>query len=163
MRTHLIAIAALVGGTLTLNAQTPQNPTPQQPPQQQQPRPEPRTGDTTQRAGQAGSTQTVTLTGCLKKEADVAGLTPNPAERVGITDDYILTETKMAQSSKVSGLAVGSMYEVEGLAESELQKHVNHQVELTGTIQGTATATDQTPGFRATSLKMVSATCPMAQ
>ncbi len=164
MRTHFIAIAALVGaGTFSLNAQTPQTPTPQTPQQQQQRPAEPRTGDATQRAGQAGNMQTVTLTGCLKKEADVAGLTPNPAERVGVTDDYILTEAKMAQDSKVSGLAVGSMYELEGITEAELQKHINHQVEVTGTIQGTATASDRTPGFKATGLKMVSASCPAAK
>src|SRR5688572_30849320 len=91
MRTRLMMTAALVmTGALTLSAQTPQRPP--DPPQ----RPiTPPAGDTTQRAT-AQADQIVTVTGCLKHEKDVAGLTPNPAERVGVTNDYILTEVKMA-------------------------------------------------------------------
>jgi hypothetical protein len=149
MRNGLFTIAALVcASTLTITAQ--QTAPPQQPP---------RTGDTTQRA-QAASDQTVTITGCLKNEKDVPGLTPNPAERVGVTNDFIVTAVKMAPSSKVSGLALASMYEVEGIKEDELQKHLNHQVELTGRIASAATPDDRTPNFQATSLKMVAATCP---
>jgi hypothetical protein len=153
-RTFLTAAGLLMAGALTLNAQAPQTPpTPQQP----QPRPtEPQTRPAP--AAQAGD-QVVTIAGCLKAEKDVPGLTPNPAERAGVTEDYILTEVKMAASSKVSGLALSGMYEVEGIDESELKKHLNHQVELTGKIAGAATASDKTPNFAATSLKMVAATC----
>lgn len=156
-RTFVTAAGLLIAGALTLNAQAPQTPapTPQQPPQT---RPAP--ADPTRGAAQAAADQVVTITGCLKQEKDVPGLTPNPAERVGVTEDYILTEVKMAASSKVSGLALSGMYEVEGIDESELKKHLNHQVELTGKIAGAATATDKTPNFAATALKMVAATCP---
>ena len=158
MRTRLMMTAALVlTGALTLSAQTPQRP-----PDPQQRPVTPPAGDTTQRAT-AQADQPVTITGCLKQEKDVAGLTPNPAERVGVTNDYILTEVKIAASSKVSGLALANMYEVEGLAEAELQKHLNHQVEVTGQIAGKPTSDDRTPNFKATSLKMVAATCPAAQ
>jgi len=59
---------------------------------------------------------------------------------------------------------VASTYEIEGISEVELKKHLNHEVELTGRIvQPTATATDSTPDFQATALKMISATCPAAQ
>lgn len=162
MRTRLIAIAALVGASaLTIGAQTPQ-PQEQRPPQQRPvtPTTPPTTGDTTQRAA---ANQVITIAGCLKQERDVPGRKPNVAERAGITEDYILTNVKMAQSSAVSGIGVGSMYEIEGLAEAELQKHLNHQVEITGRItQATTagTAADEVPDFQATSLKMVSATCP---
>lgn len=143
MRSGFLTIAALVSASaLTITAQQPQ------------------AGDTTQRTTAAAADQAITITGCLKAEKDVPGLRPNPAERLGITDDYILTDVKMAQSSKVSGLALASKYEVEGIAEAELQKHLNHQVEVTGRIAGTPTADDRTPNFTATSLKMVSATCP---
>jgi hypothetical protein len=163
-RTFVTAAGLLIAGALTLNAQTPQTPSPT--PQQPQPRPtEPQTrpttpADPTQRAAGQASDQVVTITGCLKQEKDVPGLTPNPAERAGVTEDYILTEVKMAASSKVSGLALSGMYEVEGIDESELKKHLNHQVEVTGKIAGAATASDKTPNFAATSLKMVAATCP---
>jgi len=157
MRTRSMMTAALVmTGALTLSAQAPQRPPNPQPPVT------PPAGETTQQ-DTAQPAQIVTVTGCLKHEKDVAGLTPNPAERVGVTEDYILTEVKMAPSSRVSGLALASMYEVEGIAEAELQKHLNHQVEVTGQISGTPTSDDRTPNFRATSLKMVATTCPAAQ
>jgi hypothetical protein len=162
MRTRILMMAALVSAsTLALNAQAPQQP-PSQPPTQP---PAVRTGDTTQRtAAQPATDQVITITGCLKEEKDVAGLTPNPAERVGVTEDYILTDVKMAQSSPVSGIGIAARYEIEGIAEAELKKHLNHQVELTGRItQPTATDDDKTPDFQATSLKMVSASCPAAK
>ncbi|HET9704921.1 MAG TPA: hypothetical protein VFP85_12850 [Vicinamibacterales bacterium] len=160
-RTFLTAAGLLMAGALTLNAQAPQTPpTPQQQPQPRPTEPQTRPADPTRGAAQAAADQVVTITGCLKQEKDVPGLTPNPAERAGVTEDYILTEVKMAASSKVSGLALSGMYEVEGIDESELKKHLNHQVEVTGKIAGAATASDKTPNFSATSLKMVAATCP---
>ena len=158
MRTRLMTIAALVSASaLTISAQTPQAPPPQQPP------PAPGTADTTQRTA-AAEPQVITVRGCLKEEKDVPGLTPNPAERVGITEDYVLTMVKMASNSKVSGIGLASKYEIEGIAEDELKKHLNHEVELTGTItQPGTTDTDPTPDFRATAIKMVAATCPAAQ
>ena len=164
MRTRFIAIAALVtAGTLTLSAQSPNPQAPPSPnpqtsrPTDQQPRP----GDATQRAGAAAG-QTITISGCLKAEKDVPGLKPNVAERAGVTEDYILTTVKMSPSSTTSGMGLATMYEIEGIGEDELKKHLNHQVELTGRITDTKTATatsDDVPDFQATSLKMVSATC----
>lgn len=171
MRNGLFTIAALVcASALTINAQ-------QTPPQQP-----PKPGDTTQRTP-AAADQTLTVTGCLKAEKDVPGRQPNAAERAGVTEDYILTAVKMAPGSKTSGIGLATMYEIEGIAEAELQKHLNHQVEITGTLapgaqgnRGTAPATNpgaerregtpqsttnaDLPEFRATSLKMVAATCP---
>ena len=160
MRTHSMMIAALVAaGALTLNAQTP---TPQNPPQT--PAPQPRTGDTTQRTATPTADQAITISGCLKAEKDVPALKPNVAERAGVTEDYILTGVKMAQGSAVSGIGVAANYEIEGISEAELKKHLNHHVELTGVItQATPSGDDKTPDFKATSLKMVSASCPAAQ
>ena len=159
MRTRLMTIAALVGASaLTISAQTPQTPPPQQQP------PAPGTADTTQRTAAAADPQVITIRGCLKDEKDVAGLKPNPIERAGITEDYVLTMVKMASNSPVSGIGLASKYEVEGIAEAELKKHVGHEVELTGSItQPGTTDTDPTPDFKATSLKMVAGTCPAAQ
>ena len=205
MRTHLIAIAALVGGTLTVNAQNPQRP---DTPQQQQPRPTDTrpTGDTTQRAGQAQNNQTVTVTGCLQAASDVAGRRGMGAGTAAGTGtgtatgttagtgagaaigtrtgagmsargsaDYVLTNVKMAQGSATSGLGLAPSYQISGIADAELQKHVNHQVEITGTLsrgdaqgnRGAAAATGSAaaanadwPNLMGTTLKMVSATCP---
>ncbi len=154
MRKSFLTIAALVGAsTLTINAQTPQT----------QPPPRPAPADTAAAAA-ATDQQVLTIRGCLKEEKDVPGLKPNVAERAGITEDYVLTNAKMAPNSSVSGVGVAPTYEVEGIAEAELKKHINHEVELTGTItQATATAADATPDFKATSIKMIAATCPAAQ
>jgi hypothetical protein len=159
MRTQFMTIAALVGASaLTISAQTPQTPPPPQQP------PATATADTTQRTAPAADPQVITVRGCLKEEKDVPGLTPNPAERVGITEDYVLTMVKMASNSKVSGIGLAAKYEIEGIAEDELKKHLNHEVELTGTItQPGTTDTDATPDFRATAIKMVAATCQAAQ
>ena len=171
MRTRFLAVAALVGASaLTINAQQPPQP--------------PRTGDTTQRTAAAAADQAITVTGCLKAEKDVPGRRPNAAERAGVTEDYILTSVKMAPGSTTSGIGLAAMYEIEGIAEAELKKHLNHQVEITGTLttgtamgtRGTAPATNpgaekregtpqsttnaDLPELRASSLKMVSATCP---
>jgi hypothetical protein len=158
-----------MAGALTINAQTPQRPPdPQQPPERQQ---------DTQRSATANA-QVVTVTGCLKAEKDVPGRRPNAAERVGVTDDYILTNVKMSQGSPASGMGLAAMYEIEGIAEAELQKHLNHQVEIVGSLtpgnaQGTrgaaaatgsaASANADLPQLQGTSLKMVSATCAAAQ
>lgn len=126
MRTHMIAIAALVSaGALTINAQTP---TTQQPQQQTGQR-----GGDQQRAGSGGD-QTVTITGCLREEKDVPGRTPNVAERAGMGADYILTNVKMGQGSSTSGIGLAQMYEVDGLPDAELKKHINHQVEVVGKL-----------------------------
>ena len=175
MRTRSMMIAALVAaGALSLNAQSPERP-PQQPPQQR-PTEQP-AGDTTQRAG-AATAQVITVTGCLKEEKDVPGRRPNVAERAGITEDYVLTNVKMAQSSTTSGIGLASTYEIEGIAEVELKKHLNHQVEITGTLsrgdqmgnRGAAAAAGSAaadnadlPDIFATSIKMISAACPVTQ
>ena len=177
MRTRVFSIAALVcAGALSMNAQQP--PDQQRPPQQ---RPT-ITGDTTARTTQPANNQTVTVTGCLKAEKDVPGR--RPATDRAATEDFVLTSVAMAPSSQTSGLGLTSTLDVKGLAASELQKHVNHQVEITGTLtqgsmqgnRGTApaanpgaekregtpqsTANADIPNIQATSIKMLSATCP---
>jgi len=149
-----VAIGILSAASVTLGAQSPQSaPTPQPPDNRQ-----PTITQTPTRAQPANPT--MTISGCLLKEKDATGVKPNVAERAGVTEDYILTEVKMSPSSSVSGIAVSTRYEIEGIAEAELQKHLNHQVELTGQItQAEAGTSDATPDFRATSLKMLAATC----
>jgi hypothetical protein len=41
-----------------------------------------------------------TLTGCVYQEKDVPGRAPNPAERIGILEDYILAEITPAEAAK---------------------------------------------------------------
>ena len=56
------------------------------------------------------------------------------SQSAGVTEDYILIDVKMAPSSTVSGIASAPRYEIEGIGEADLKKHLNHQVEFTGTI-----------------------------
>jgi hypothetical protein len=170
-RLMTFAIATVATASVTLGAQAPQTtptpqpaakapqaaPTPQQPPDN----PQPTAMQTPNRAQPANPS--ITIAGCLQEEKSVPGLKPNPVERAGVTEDYVLTNVKISPSSSVSGIGVSSKYEIEGIAEAELKKHLNHQVEVTGQILQPAEASDTTPDFRATSIKMLAATCTAAQ
>lgn len=157
-RIATVAIGLLAAASLTLNAQAPQaTPTPQTPD-----KPQPTITQTPTRATPANPS--VTITGCLQEEKEVPGLKPNVAERAGVTNDFVVTNVKISPSSSVSGIGVSTKYEVEGIAEAELKKHLNHQVELVGQIvQAESASKDDAPDFRATSMKMLAATCTAAQ
>ena len=123
---------------------------------------------TAQSQPEAQATDTIKVTGCLKNEKDVAGLKPNVVERAGIAEDYILTEVKLPADSKTSAIGLATMYEIEGIAESELKAHLNHQIEVTGKLSKVETGAAATtasnrgdvPDFHATSFRMLAATCP---
>jgi hypothetical protein len=156
-RLMTLAMATVATASVTLGAQAPQTtPTPQAPDNRQ-----PTITQTPNRAQPANPS--ITISGCLQEEKNVAGLKPNVAERAGVTEDYILTNVKISPSSTVSGIGVSSKYEIEGIAEAELKKHLNHQVEVTGQILQPAEPSDATPDFRATAIKMLAATCTAAQ
>ena len=163
----LMAASFAMATAITVSAQTP---SPSQPPSQpgapptaQPPRP------TTPPPAQAkpATDQAITITGCLKEEKDVPGRKPNVAEKAGVSEDYILTDVKAAAGSNVSALGLGTMYEIEGVDNSELKKHVNHQIEVAGKIRASVTGGVSTdnglPQFTATSIKMLAATCPAAK
>ena len=159
MSTRLLTVAIAAAASMTVYAQAPQSaPTPQSPD-----RPSPTATQVPNRATPASAP--ITISGCLKEEKDVPALKPSAVERAGITNDYVLTDVKMSPSSSVSGIGISTKYEIEGIAEAELKKHLNHQVELTGQIVQAATGApaDDAPDFKATSLKMLSATCGAAQ
>jgi len=155
----------LTTASVTLGAQAPQTtPTPQPPDN-----PQPTITQTPTRAMPANPS--ITISGCLKEEKDVPALKPSPVERAGLTEDYVLTDVKISPGSSVSGIGVSSKYEIEGIAEAELKKHLNHQVEITGTVQNssasatgagagaTAGAAAAEPMLKVDSVKMVSAMC----
>lgn len=153
MTSAVVLAGALCAGFATVSAQTPMPPpiSLSTPATSQAP------------AGQATMPAALSIVGCLKDEKDVPGLKPSVVERAGITEDYILVEVKAAPGSAVSGLALGAMYEIEGIAEAELKKHLGHQVEITGRIDTTDSGDrdrKDVPDFNATSLKMIAATCP---
>jgi hypothetical protein len=128
-----------------------------------------------------------TLTGCVYQEKDVPGRAPNPAERVGILEDYILAEISPAEAAKPSGTTGStapttySMYKLEKAADSQLKALVGKRVEVTGKIDaeakdstGQPSASVQTnktdkiighdrielPEFEVSSIRAVGGTCP---
>lgn len=84
---------------------SPQPPTPQTPPTTAAPQQDTRQMPSGLR-GMDG--QTVTVTGCLMQEKNVAGQTPNPTERAGIAPDYILTNVQMRSASPGAAGAPGT-------------------------------------------------------
>jgi hypothetical protein len=135
----------------------------------------------------AQSTST-TLVGCVYQEKDVPGRAPNPAERIGIMEDYILAEISPAEAAKPTGTSgtgsvptTYSMYKLEKAADTELKAMVGKRVEVVGKIDakagdlaGQAPASAQTnktdkvighdridlPEFEVASIKAVAGTCP---
>jgi len=141
-------------------------------------------------AAQAAQTQAAqtTITGCVYEEKDVPGRAPNPAERVGLLEDYILAEISPAEAARPTGTTGAanrpttySMYKLEKAADSELKDMVGKRVEVTGRIDADAddaagqppdsSRTNRTdrvighdrldlPEFEVSSIREVSGTCP---
>jgi hypothetical protein len=178
-RLWMSGVAAVFAMSMaSVGAQTPQNP-----PQQTQPP----TQNPTQ---QSSATQeaTTTLTGCVYKEADIPGRTPNVAERAGVMEDYILVTAAAsagtAGATGTSGTAgttpaatAGKAYKLEHAADEKLSTVVGKRVEVTGRVDKGGSATAGTTGakpdtnpmspdqielpeFEVTSIKEVEGTCP---
>ena len=158
---QLILTAALAAAATTAVAA-------QQPQQPQQPAP-------SAPAAAATVRPTMTLTGCLYREAQIPGRTPDPAERVGILEDYILTNATTPGGAP----ATGTMYKVERIDDERLKSLVGKRVEVTGRVdpegrdlarpQGTAGGVTpdrglsqdkiSLPEIEATAIKEVAGTC----
>ena len=92
MNRNAFAAAVLaLGFSTALAAQNPPPP-PTQPPAQPP--------STSQQA--MAPAQSVTVEGCLVKEKDVPGRTPNPAEKAGVMQDFILTSARVKSGSGAS-------------------------------------------------------------
>jgi hypothetical protein len=78
----------------------------------------------------------VTVEGCLVREDQLPGGKLNIVEKAGITEDYVLTNTKIVKGAAPapSGGATTRtvMYEVEGIAEGQLQSLLNQRVQIDG-------------------------------
>jgi hypothetical protein len=189
LKKHLIAgTLAMACATGILAAQAPSSPAAQQPPAGGAAPTAPASPVAAPvqapASTQAGST---TLTGCLYRENQIPGRTPNVAERAGVLEDYILADASSAspQAARPGATAgatgtsgstpsAGNMYKVESIADDQLKTLVGKRVEVMGRIDpqgGTAAggptrdkspSPDQVnlPEFEATSIKEVAGTCP---
>jgi len=176
--------------TATLSAAQAQTPTqdPSPPPRQTQPPVrEPSTGSAPQTPGGATTVAqtTATLVGCLYRESQVPGRTPNVVEQAGVLEDYILADAATPAPTRpgtppeavgTSGTvpSTGNMYKVENIPDERLKALVGKRVEVSGRIDpeaaglGGASTRDRGPGpdevnlpeFEAASIRELSGTCP---
>lgn len=103
----------------------------------------------------AASQPSTTLTGCVYREQDVPGRSPNVAERAGVLEDYILAEVTPSQAQSTPSTATpgtagtsgtvksGAMYKLELVDDEKLRALVGKRVEVTGRID--AEPGDKTP------------------
>ena len=81
-----------------------------------------------------------TVEGCLRREADVPTRKPNIAERAGIAEDYLLTDSRIVKGSGPEGIEKGgsynkaAMFDVTGLSMDQLKSNLNKRVQIDGTI-----------------------------
>jgi hypothetical protein len=122
----------------------------------------------------ATSAGPVTVEGCLMREADVPGRKANVAEKVGVGEDYILTNTKMVKGTAPAGAPAstggavgtsgtgGEMYDINGIDDGTLTKHINRRVQVDGTFESLDRGTkgDALIEIRATGIRPVSGDCP---
>jgi hypothetical protein len=150
-------LAGALGLTVTVAAQNPPAQPPRTPTTQDQPR--------TQAQG-----ATVTVEGCVMREADVPGRKPNVAERAGITEDYILTNAKMIKGAAPGGTTAtrSVMFEIEGIDDARLKQNVGRRVQLDGAFENLdrsraapepGTPNDDLVELRATSIRQVAGDC----
>jgi hypothetical protein len=136
MKTTIITTA---GATICLCAALAAAPNQQSTTPAQTPPPQPQTQAPgtaqTQRVTPA-PTAAMTLTGCLYRERDVPGRSPNIVEKAGVLEDYIVADARLTgQAAPAPGAAAGTsgrMYKVEGIPDERLKALVGKRVEITG-------------------------------
>ena len=165
MKTRLIVATIMAGSVAAAAAQDPPS------------RPD-------QKAGQA-QTRTVTVTGCLQM-ATMTGEAAQAQQAPGSSAQYILAQAKVTSdpnaptgtSGTTGSLTSADKFRLIAEKQAEMKAHLNHRVEITGTLQprsergqakgeGTAqkpSAEADLPTLRVTGFKHIDATCgPDAQ
>jgi len=133
------AAAVMALSIASLGAQTPQSQPPQTPP--------PAPPQTQQPATGPQNMVTTTLQGCVYKEADIPGRTPNVAEKAGVLEDYILVTSARSATAGTAGTtppsptagAAGAStankaFKLEKIADERLKAVVGKRVEVTGRV-----------------------------
>ena len=123
--------------------------------------------------GQATSVSgPVTVEGCLMREEDVPGRKPNLAEKLGVGNDYILAFTKIVKGTRpaaaartgetaaTSGMS-GAMYDINGIDEETLKRHLNQRVAIDGAFDNVDAAmkSDALIEIRATAIRLAKGDC----
>lgn len=161
---------ALAGAAASAQQTTPQQPPPT-PPQQQE----------------MAQAETRTVEGCVYREEDIPGRSPNIAERAGILEDYILVASADATAQGAVGTtgtagapgaaaAAPKMFKLEHEDGDKLRALVGKRVRVTGKVDiepGDVTATGQPapnrspgpdqielPEFEVTTITETTGECP---
>ncbi len=118
----------------------------------------------------------VSVTGCVMPLAG-PGMTasqPSSTAQAAVSQQFMLSNIAMptpSSSDSMKAWSPASSYILQSEGSVDLSKHLNHKVQITGTVDAagspdsssaTAGQASGTPAqtFHVTSLKMVSATCP---
>jgi hypothetical protein len=161
----LTSAAAFICASAMTSAQIPAaGAAPQLPPASPSKPPTPQSS-TTDRAAERSQ---MTVTGCLMREQEMPGHTPNNADRAGRLEDYILTAMAPASADAgkpnaatsgavgTSGTSAqattnsGPMYKIKGISDMQLKSLAGKRVEVVGLLNadvkdGPATDAAKTP------------------
>jgi len=113
-------------------------------------------------ASSTAGPQTITVTGCVTPDTMASPGTSSPR--------FVLSSIEPQGSTRSRSTVTG--YTLTPAADVNLGMHLNHKVQITGTVDTAATSSPTSaqpsspntssamPAFRVTSVKMVSSTCP---
>jgi hypothetical protein len=113
----------------------------------------------------AQAAKTVTVSGCVQPNTPAASPGGAPAAGAAAAPKFMLSmkPTTAPGGAPAAGAvgtagAAGSRYQLVG-DDKTISPHLNHQVEITGTLQGAPASAGSAPTLKVESLKMISSTC----
>jgi hypothetical protein len=128
---------------------------------------------------QTPAASAVTVEGCLVKEQDVPGRKPDVAEKAGVMQDFVLTDTKIVKGSAPAGSAAdpksataptgtsgtSTMYDVKGIDGDKLKALAGKRVQIDGSFGDLSRSPAAKPGqdlanINGTTIRAVPGDCP---
>jgi hypothetical protein len=125
-------------------------------------------------SSQSSASKTVTLSGCIQNApgASASGSAAGASASASAAPKFVLATKSAASGAAGGGAAVGTSgsamrYQLDG-DDKSISPHLNHEVEITGTVQPSAGggaagagggASASGPTLKVESVKMVAATC----
>jgi hypothetical protein len=108
----------------------------------------------------------VTISGCIQNAPTASAAPGGAAATTSATAKYVLANAKSAAGASAvgtAGSATATRYQLEG-EDKTISPHVNHQVEITGSVQpagagAAAGAAAAGPTLKVESVKMVANKC----
>lgn len=109
---------------------------------------------------QKATGKTITVSGCVQRVSETGatgttGAAGKMAAKFELTNAMIV---KGAEATGTAGTSAATRYELDA-TDKQLAGHVNHKVEVTGTLEAEPGATGAAQKLKVQSVKMVSTTC----